>query len=150
MKNLYDPARVTELQGRLTALRPDSVRAWGTMTPAQAMAHCATALESAVGDRDIKRVFIGRLLGPIVKPLALRDDKPMQRNSPTAPELIVVGERDLAVERARVSALVDRFAAAGPGGCTTVPHAFFGRMTSDEWAILMYKHLDHHLRQFGA
>jgi hypothetical protein len=150
MKNLYDPACVTEVQGRLAALRPDSARAWGTMTQGQAMAHCAIALESAVGDRPIKRVFIGRLLGPIVKPLALRDDKPMQRNSPTAPELVVTDERDLAAERARLSTLVDRFAAAGASGCTTEPHAFFGRMTSDEWAILMYKHLDHHLRQFGV
>jgi hypothetical protein len=46
--------------------------------------------------------------------------------------------------------LIDRFAAAGPQGCTTHPHAFFGSLTPDEWAILMYKHLDHHLRQFGA
>lgn len=150
MKNLYDPACLAEVKARLAQLRPDSARAWGKMTQAQAMAHCAMALESAVGDREIKRVFIGRLLGPIVKPLALRDDAPMQRNSPTAPELVIGDERDLAVERARVDALVDRFAAAGPAGCTTRPHAFFGAMTPDEWSILMYKHLDHHLRQFGA
>jgi hypothetical protein len=47
-------------------------------------------------------------------------------------------------------ALIDRFAAAGPAGCTTHPHAFFGRLTPDEWAILPYKRLDHHLRQFGV
>ena len=46
--------------------------------------------------------------------------------------------------------LIDRFAAAGPKGCTTHPHSFFGPLTPDEWAILMYKHLDHHLRQFGV
>lgn len=44
----------------------------------------------------------------------------------------------------------DRFAAAGPKGCTTHPHTFFGRLTPEEWATLMYKHLDHHLRQFGV
>jgi hypothetical protein len=46
--------------------------------------------------------------------------------------------------------LIDRFAAAGPAGCTAHPHAFFGSLAPDQWAILMYKHLDHHLRQFGA
>jgi LPS sulfotransferase NodH len=46
--------------------------------------------------------------------------------------------------------LIDRFAAAGPQGCTKNPHSFFGRLTPQEWATLMYKHLDHHLRQFGV
>jgi len=120
------------------------------MMPAQVMAHCAVALESATGQRQIKRVFIGRLIGPLVKRLALSDDKPMVRNSPTAKELLVTDQRDFDVERARLAALVDQFASAGPAGCTTRPHAFFGPLTPDEWGALMYKHLDHHLRQFGA
>jgi hypothetical protein len=53
-------------------------------------------------------------------------------------------------ERSRLRGLIDRFAAAGPSGCTTHPHTFFGPLTPDEWAELMYKHVDHHLRQFGA
>jgi hypothetical protein len=150
MKHLYDPACVAEVKDRLAALRPDSAPLWGRMHVGQAMAHCAIGLESATGNREIPRVMIGRLIGRFVKPLALGDDKPMKRNSPTAREFLIDSERDLDVERARVSALVDRFASAGPGGCTTRPHAFFGPMTPDEWSILMYKHLDHHLRQFGA
>jgi LPS sulfotransferase NodH len=62
----------------------------------------------------------------------------------------VTDERDLEAERRRLLDLVERFAAAGPAGCTTHPHSFFGRLTPREWAVLMYKHLDHHLRQFGA
>ena len=64
--------------------------------------------------------------------------------------LIVPDARDLESERERLCGLIDRFAAAGPGGCTSHPHLFFGRLTPEEWAILMYKHLDHHLRQFGV
>jgi hypothetical protein len=74
----------------------------------------------------------------------------MRRNSPTVPDLVIAEERDLDTERDRLTSLIDRFVAAGPAGCTTHPHSFFGRMTPREWAILMYKHLDHHLRQFGA
>ena len=44
----------------------------------------------------------------------------------------------------------DRFVNGGPRVCTTHPHPFFGRLTPAEWAIQQYKHLDHHLRQFGA
>jgi LPS sulfotransferase NodH len=49
-----------------------------------------------------------------------------------------------------LGALIERFAAAGLAGCTMHPHSFFGRLTPQEWAVLMYKHLDHHLRQFGV
>jgi hypothetical protein len=64
--------------------------------------------------------------------------------------LRVNDERDLERERERLCGLIDRFAAAGPEGCTAHPHPFFGPLTAEEWATLMYKHLDHHLRQFGA
>jgi len=48
----------------------------------------------------------------------------------------------------RLRESIDRFAAAGPGICTTHPHFFFGPLTPVEWATLMYQHLDHNLRQF--
>jgi hypothetical protein len=53
-------------------------------------------------------------------------------------------------ERERLSGLIDKFAAGGEAACTKNPHGFFGKMRAEEWAILMYKHLDHHLRQFGV
>jgi hypothetical protein len=114
------------------------------------LAHCSLGLEMAAGEIRPPRALIGRLLGPVIKPMALRDEEPMRRNSPTMKELIVVGDdRDFEVERKRLSGMIDRFAAARAAGCTSHPHAFFGSLTPGEWAILMYKHLDHHLRQFG-
>jgi Protein of unknown function (DUF1569) len=150
MKNLFDESRVKEVQERLRLLSAGSQRQWGTMNAAQALAHCSAGLEWAVGDKVPPRMFVGRILGFIVKPLALRNDDPMRRNSPTAKDLVVQDQRDFEMERVRLSALIDRFAAAGPKGCTKRPHSFFGRLTPDEWAILSYKHLDHHLRQFGV
>jgi hypothetical protein len=150
MKNLFDPARTTEVKERIGQLRADSERNWGKMTPAQALAHCSRAMETALGETKPPRMLIGRMIGGMVKRLALADDAPMKKNSPTAPFLVVHDEPDIAAERARLIALVDRFAEGGPSACTTHPHTFFGPMTPDEWAILMYKHADHHLRQFGA
>jgi hypothetical protein len=150
MKNLFEPSAVDEVKTRLRNLKPDSQRQWGKMTPAQAVEHCARGFEWAVGDVRPPRAPIGMLLGWIVKPLALGDDKPLRRNSPTDKTLIVQDECDLAAERERIYALIDRFAKGGPQSCTTHPHVFFGRLTPNEWAALMYKHLDHHLRQFGA
>jgi hypothetical protein len=150
MNNLFEPARVQEVKDRMAQLRPDSKRVWGQMNPAQALEHCSRGIELAVGDRRPPRALMGRILGRIVKPLALGNDEPMRKNSPTVPGLVVQDERDLGIERERLCGLIDRFAAAGPAGCTTHPHSFFGRLSPDEWATLMYKHLDHHLRQFGV
>ncbi len=149
MKNLFEAATAQEVKARIAQLSPGSERQWGQMNAAQALAHCAAGLEWAVGDSLPPRMLLGRIMGWIVKPLVLRDDEPMRRNSPTAKTLIVDGDRILETERERLSGLIDRFVAAGPAGCTTHPHSFFGRMKPEEWAILMYKHLDHHLRQFG-
>jgi hypothetical protein len=150
MKHLFDSAAADELRARLARLGPDCQRQWGTMTPAQAMAHCAISLEMALGDRLPPRMFVGRIIGGLVKRLALGDARPLKKNTPTSPDLVVADDRELGTERRRVRALVDRFAAGGPSGCTTHPHTFFGRLTPEEWSVLMYKHLDHHLRQFGV
>jgi uncharacterized protein DUF1569 len=150
MKNLFEAARVEEVKQRIGQMRPDSARQWGKMNPGQALEHCSRGMEMALGDKTPPRVMIGRMLGWFVKPKVMGNDEPLRRNTPTAKILVVMDERDLGTERTRLCGLIDRFAAAGSAGCTTHPHAFFGQLTPDEWAILMYKHLDHHLRQFGV
>jgi hypothetical protein len=150
MKNLFDAARVQEVKQRIARLRPDSQRQWGKMNAPQALAHCSRGLELASGDRRPPRVLLGRIIGPIIKPKVFGNDEPFRRNTPTVKGLVIQDDRDLAEESARLYGAIDRFVAAGPKGCTTHPHSFFGPLTPAEWAILMYKHLDHHLRQFGV
>jgi hypothetical protein len=150
LKNLFDPIRSTEMIQRLDRLRPDSPRQWGKMTASQAVAHCAIAFECALGDTRPRRMVLGRILGGVVKRFGLRDDSAMRPGSPTSPDMVVADQRDLDTERRRLRGLIDRFTAAGPSGCTNQPHSFFGRLTPEQWAVLMYKHTDHHLRQFGV
>jgi hypothetical protein len=151
VKNLFDPARAQELKQRLDCLTPDSPRLWGKMNAAQAMAHCALALEVVSSGRKPGRAGLGlRIVGRLIKPFVFKDDAPIRRNAPTNPELLVTDERDLVRESERLHAAIDRFIAAGPVGCTPHPHFLFGTLTPEEWSILMYKHLDHHLRQFGV
>jgi hypothetical protein len=150
MESLFERGCVDEVQRRLSRLEPDQPRQWGTMNPAQMLAHCSLGLEMAAGEIRPPRLLIGRILGPVIKPMAFREGEPMRQNSPTAKELVINGDRNFETERKRLSGLINRFAATGPAGCTAHAHAFFGSLTPDEWAVLMYKHLDHHLRQFGA
>ena len=151
MKTLFETAAVNEVKERLERLQTGSEPLWGKMNAAQAVAHCSVSMEWAVGDKVPQPApLMGRILGKLIKPLAIGNENPLRRNSPTAKELVVRGERDLETERLRLCALIDRFAAGGPEGCTQHPHSFFGRLTPQEWANLTYKHLDHHLRQFGV
>ena len=149
MKNLFEASATSEVKERLARLQPDSQRQWGKMNPAQALAHCTAAMDLAMGKTTPSpRVFIGRLLGPLVKKSLLVKGEPMRRNALTEKSLLVTDERDFAVERQLLRETIDRFVSGGPGICTKHPHFFFGPLTPVEWAALMYQHLDHHLRQF--
>lgn len=150
MKSLFEAATTSEIKKRIARLEPGSQRQWGKMNAAQAMAHCAIAMEWAVGDSFAPRMFVGRIVGPLVKSKVLKDEAPLRRNTPTAKSLVVANERDLVKERQRLCELIDRFFQGGPQSCTKRAHTFFGALTPEEWARLMYKHVDHHLRQFGV
>jgi Protein of unknown function (DUF1569) len=151
MKNLFDATVASQVKTRPGKLEPQSGRHWGSMTAAQMLAHCSMSMQWAVGElAPEKGALPARLLGRLVKPMVFRNEDPLRKNSPTAKSLIVADDRDFRKERDRLSGLIDKFVAGGAAGCTRNPHSFFGKMTPDEWAILMYKHLDHHLRQFGV
>jgi hypothetical protein len=149
MKNLFEPSSTTEIRNRIERLRADSERQWGKMNAAQMLAHCSAWMEMAAGLKSPPRNFVGRIFGKMAKKSVL-GEKPIGRNMPSEKSLIMQGERNFAAEQQCLLDWVDRFSTGGPEQCTTHPHCFFGSMSPNEWAILGYKHLDHHLRQFNA
>lgn len=149
MKTLFDPSVKDDVVRRIGSLAAGSTRQWGKMQPAQMLAHCAIGLEAATGDTSRKQKLLGKLLGPFFRS-AFLGEKPFGRNSPTDPAYVVSDERSLDAERDRLLAQVDLFCRRGPDAVSRRVHVFFGRLTGEEWGVLQYKHLDHHLRQFGA
>ncbi len=150
MKNVLNETGRGEIAGRLARLEAGAGRRWGKMDAAQMCAHCASVLETATGSVPTTQKLIGVLLAPFVRGTLLRSETPMMRGAPTDPRFAVADPRDFAREKARLTAAFARFCDAGVSGLDGVVHPFFGRMTGDEWGILQYKHLDHHLRQFGV
>lgn len=134
---------------RLDALRPDSVRQWGKMTVGQMLAHCQQPLRVALGELKLRRMLIGILFGRMAKKKLLAP-QPWKPGMPTAPEFKITDAREFAPEKAALRALVERFGRGGPAALTKHPHPFFGPLTVDEWQALQWRHLDHHLRQFGC
>jgi hypothetical protein len=153
VKNLFEPILVEETKQRVLQLHPQSQRLWGKMTVAQTLAHCASGLEMAMGVIKPKRApFPGYVIGLLIKPLVFGNDKPMRRNSPSLPELFSAdpAQCDFDRERCSLIAAIDRFAQERAACCSQHPHPFFGPLAPQQWAIIMYKHIDHHLRQFGV
>ncbi len=149
MPSLFDPQARRAILARLAALSPASPRQWGEMDVAQMLAHCVVPLAIAAGDGPARQSWVGRLLAPLVRPSML-GERPMSRNGPTVPEFRVTDPRQFATEQERLRAAIEAFAARGPEHVAGRPHPFFGRLTGDEWGVLMHKHLDHHLRQFAV
>ena len=153
VKNLFDPSLARDTQQRVMELDPHSQRLWGTMTVAKTLAHCTSGLEMAMGVIKPKRApFPANVMGLLIMPLVFGNDKPMRRNSPSSPELFSADQTicDFERERGDLIAAIDRFVNEGAACCTQHPHPFFGPLKPQQWAILMYKHIDHHLRQFGV
>jgi len=149
MKNLFQPDAVGEVISRIDKLQPAAQRQWGKMDVAQMMAHCSAALDLASGRLVRPRVLLGRLIGPFVRPI-YSNEKPLPRNSPTDEKLVFSDARDFHREQEQLKVRIRQFHQGGEAQCTKHPHPFFGALTPHEWGTGMYKHLDHHLRQFGV
>lgn len=147
--SIFDAADCARITARLDVLRPERTRLWGKMDPAQMLAHCAVALELPMSNPARKQLLIGRLLAPFVRRKYL-GDVPFPKDSPTDPDFVIRAPCDFVAEKARLLAALARFVEHGPERAGESIHTFFGRMTGAEWGRLVYKHLDHHLRQFGV
>jgi len=148
-KNLFDKEAYDEMLVRLNKLTPGSQRLWGKMNVSQMLAHCKAAFKVPLSDKPLPKLFPLSLIGPLLKS-KLYNDTPWSHGLPTAPEFKITDERDFETEKKGLLELVNKFYTSGPGGTGKYPHPVFGKFTSEQWGKAMWKHLDHHMRQFGV
>ncbi len=149
MKNLFDKDSYEEIMQRLNSLTPHSQRVWGKMTAPQMLAHCIQTTRVPLSPVPLPRMFFGRFFGWIMK-AQLYNDTPWKHGLPTASDFIIKGNRDFEKEKQTLTSLIKQFYEAGPGGISRFPHPFFGTFTPEQWGKNLYKHFDHHFRQFGV
>ena len=149
MKSIFEPATLQEINQRIDSLKPDAKRQWGKMDAAQMLAHCSNALEVTVGDKSPKSTFMGKILGRLVKSV-ITNEKPFKPNMPTDPSFIIPDSRNFEKEKQRLKTLLTRVSTGGANTLQNRKHPFFGPLTPQEWSNSTVKHMDHHLRQFGA
>ena len=148
MHSLFEPLTAEEIIARLQKIDTATQPLWGKMDAAQILAHCQAPFQVFFGERKMKRAVMGILFGRVAKK-KLFADKPWPRGLPTAREFTISDKRDLAQEKQKLEHWIKRFSEEG-FTITQTMHPFFGKMSSQEWAVFAYKHLDHHLCQFGV
>jgi hypothetical protein len=147
MGSFFDDAHREGLLARLARLTPDTPARWGSMDAPRMLAHLSDALRMSLGDLPCEP-RPGPMRFPPLRWLVIRV-LPWPRGTPTAPELLARAPGDWAGEMETFRALAGRLAARGPAG-PFATHPAFGDVPGPLLGLLVAKHVDHHLRQFGA
>lgn len=146
MPSFYDPARRQELLDRLARLTPERTPAWGRFTAPRMVRHLIESLKLATGELVVAPRYLP--LRAVTKRVAIHWI-PWPRGAKTAPELLagVPGSWD-----ADVAQLRERLVKLPvPSETDALPeHPLFGAMSKHDWGVLLYRHVDHHLTQFGC
>ena len=142
---VHDPGVHAALRRRVESLTPASTRLWGRMSVGQMLFHVNLVLAEALGERRAPPSVRG-VPKFLVRWMIL--NLPWPKGAPTRPDMLVTGEHDFAHEQARCLEMLDRFAAR-PLNASWPASANFP-MTGRHWSRLQFKHLDHHLKQFGV
>jgi hypothetical protein len=138
---------------RLRRLSPASEPLWGRLSAPQMLAHLVDAARLGLGQSEppAQGRGVARLLGhPPLKQLFVYL-LPFPRHAPRVPALFVTTPGVWADDVATLERLTERLAErAGERGAHWPRHPYFGRMSRRAWGVLGWKHMDHHLRQFGV
>lgn len=147
VKNLFDPAVKQEIIDRINKLTPQSQRQWGKMDVSQMLAHVQVPMGVALGTHTVKGNWLMKLILPMFKS-KLYDDKPWKQGLPTDKTFIMTGTaKDFEKEKQSLLDMVSRFTESG---IVSEKHPIFGKLTKENWSKATWKHLDHHLKQFGV
>ena len=147
MKSLWDEPSRRELKSRLDHLQSDAVARWGRMNAPQMLIHLVDAMRMARGDLKTAPKNLPIRYTPLKQLVVYW--LPFPKGAPTAPELLNQEPGDWAEGIANLRAQIDAFGARDPKA-PWPEHPAFGRMTPKAWGVLGYRHIDHHLKQFGV
>ncbi|WP_299101470.1 DUF1569 domain-containing protein [uncultured Winogradskyella sp.] len=150
MKNIFDKAVTDEVIERINKLSPETQPNWGKMSVDQMLAHCSVTYELDFEDKHPKpKGLMKWVLKTFIKKVVV-SEKPYKKNSRTAPEFIITSEKEFNTEKERLTGYITKVQALGSNHYDQKESHSFGKLSVTEWNNMFYKHLDHHLTQFGV
>ena len=149
MASIFDKDTREEIIKRIGSLNENSLPQWGKMTVGQMVRHCSLCEEYYYGNIKVHRSFLGRIFGQSAIKGILKDEiTGLKKSAPTSPQFIVSEDiKDLETEKLKWESLISRYETFEN---KTFTHWFFGKMSRIQLGQFIYKHCDHHLKQFSA
>jgi hypothetical protein len=150
MKNVFSLTDSNEIINRIGQLTPDTKGLWGKMSVAQMLAHCNVTYEMAYENiHPAPNAFMKFILKLLVKKSVV-NEKPYKKSIQTAPAFIIKSDKDFALEKERLVAYIKKTQELGEPYFEGKESLSFGSLNKTEWNNMFFKHLDHHLQQFGV
>lgn len=150
LANIFTKPVSDEIIYRISKLTPDTQPDWGKMNVAQMLAHCSVTYEMIYDNIHPKPNFVMKfILKSFVKKHVVNEAY-YPRNSRTAPAFLISDSRDFEKEKARLIAYINKTQALGESHFDGKESHSFGVLNANEWNNMFYKHLNHHLTQFGV
>jgi hypothetical protein len=150
LPSVYDKSVAQDLINRINKLTPETPAKWGKMNVSQMLAHCCITYEYIFDERhDKPNFFMKFILKTLVKKKVVSEEM-YGKDSPTGPAFIIKDNRDFEKEKIRLINYINKVVEKGESFFINKASNSFDVLTTTEWNNMMYKHLEHHLSQFGA
>ena len=147
MPTLFDPAARAGIRARVDRLTSEQTPRWGKMSAGKMVVHVSDQLRMALGELPCKPKDTP-FKNPLMKRLIIYL-LPWPKGAPSADELLQGTPGAWDDDVASLRTLIDRFGERGSAG-EFPEHPAFGALNGRMWGVLAWRHLDHHLRQFGV
>jgi Protein of unknown function (DUF1569) len=150
LPNIFTKPVSDEIIQRINSLTSTTQPQWGKMSVAQMLAHCNVTYEMTYENIHPKpNAFIKFILKMMVKK-TVTNEVPYKHNSSTAPQFIIKETKDFEAEKKRLVDYITKTQQLGESHFDGKESHSFGALNKTEWNNMFYKHLNHHLTQFGV
>ncbi|MDF9798165.1 hypothetical protein OKW21_003428 [Catalinimonas alkaloidigena] len=150
LPNIFDKEVSENTIHRIDQLKPDTQPLWGKMNVSQMLAHCNVTYEMVYEDKHPKPNFLMKFFLKSFIKETVTGEKPYKRNTRTAPAFLIIDSRDFEKEKTRLINYIRKTQELGEVHFDNKASHSFGKLNINEWNNMFYKHLDHHLNQFGV
>ena len=147
MQSIFNTEAYKEIKLRLGQLNETATPNWGKMNVGQMVWHCQGPLNIILEKKDYG-LKPNWLLKTFFKK-SLYNDKAWRKGLPTVPVFKANENKNFIKEKNALELLLDELYNSRARNDWKA-HPSFGIFTKDQWGQMQYKHLDHHLKQFGV
>lgn len=150
MKNIFKLEEANSVIERINHLNVNSPAVWGTMNAGQMLAHCNVTYDMDFTDKYSKAKGLKKLMLKLFVKSIVVSNKPYSKNSRTAPQFVITDKREFDSEKTKLVNYIKKVQELGESHYNGRESHSFGNLNVNEWNNMFYKHLDHHLKQFGV